>query len=372
MPRTADVAIIGGGAIGCSIAYYLAKRGIRCAVFEQRRFASGASGATAGVVGPLWHLPTGSKETLDLGLLSLEMFPALAAELLDAGVDPEFQQKGVMKVAITGEEAEILKRDLVWQAELGLGAHWLERDEVLEREPEINPDVLGGVFSPKEGHVRGEVFVNALVHAASRMGAAFYEGVEAFGLVTEGQRVRGVRTSLDVFHAGHTVIAAGPWTGIAGRWIPYSLPVRPVKGQRILLRKPGFLPKCPVHAFRGYVLPQADGNVLVAATRHEMEFDQEITADGLGQMLAAAAYTFPTLRDARFVEARAGVRPGSPDDIPILGPVPGWDGLSIASGHDATGIMLSPGTGALMADYIASGDARPLKAFSLERFGLRP
>ena len=369
MPKTTDVAIVGGGVIGCSIAYHLAKQGIKSTVFEQRRFGSGASGATAGVVGPLWHISPSDEATFALGLKSLDMFPHLAAELSEAGIDPELRQYGILWMALTPEEVQSLERNLAWQGELGLGVSWLERDEILQREPHINPKVLGGVFSPREGHVRGQSLVDSLVHASTQLGATFLEGVEVFGLQTKDRRVTGVRTANDTYYAGQTVLAAGPWTGIAGRWIPAPrLPVRPVKGQRILLRKTGFLPRCPVRCTEGYVIPQADGNVLVAATRGEGEFDQEITADGLDQMIAAAVLGFPVLKDARFVEAQAGVRPGSPDDVPIIGPVPGWDGMSIASGHDAVGVMLSPGTGALMADYISTGDATPLEPFSLSRF----
>lgn len=178
----------------------------------------------------------------------------------------------------------------------------------------------------------------------------------------------GVSTVNKTFYADHTVLAAGPWTGIAGRWLPERPPVRPVKGRRIVLRKLGFLPQCPVNNFEGYVIPQVDGNILVAATREEGKFDQEVTAEGVAQMIATAVASFPTLKDARIVEGRAGVRPGSPDDVPIMGPVPGWEGLSIASGHDAFGVMLSPGTGLLMAEYISTGDALPLGPFSITRF----
>ena len=120
--------------------------------------------------------------------------------------------------------------------------------------------------------------------------------------------------------------------------------MRPVKGQRVLLRRPGFLPKCPVFSLQTsrYVIPQADGNILVAATREEGKFDERTTAAGIGEMLDAAVASFPVLEDAAFVAARAGVRPGSPDGIPIMGPVPGWDGLSVASGHDHVGVHASP------------------------------
>lgn len=369
MPNTAGVVIIGGGVMGCSVDYQLAKLGVKSTVLERSHFAAGASGATAGVVAPLWHVEPQVAPLFSLGLRSLEMFPALADELADAGIDPGFRQNGVLKLAFSMAEQDELRRNLAWQGELGLGVGWLSADDVVAREPEVNPEVMGGVFSPREGHIQGQRYVESLVHAASRLGATFREGVDVTGLEVEGQTVTGVRTTMETYHCGQTVLAAGPWTGIAGRWLPQKLPVRPVKGQRILLRKTGFLPKCPVRNFDAYVVPQTDGNILVGATREENRFDEDTTAEGISLMVLAALANFPGLKDATFVRARAGVRPGSPDDIPIIGPVPGWDGLSIISGHDSAGIMLSLGSGELMANYLNTGQTGPLEPFSLARFG---
>ena len=137
----------------------------------------------------------------------------------------------------------------------------------------------------------------------------------------------------------------------------------------MLLRKPGLLPRHTVHNFHGYVVPWADGNVLVAATRIEGRFDEQVTAAGVAELIASARLSYPGLADAVFVEARAGVRPATPDGMPVLGPVPGIEGLSIAAGHDAVGVMLSPATAELVAQYILDGNADPLRPFSLERFG---
>jgi glycine oxidase len=367
--KNTDVVIVGGGVIGCSIAYQLAKQGVRATVLERGRFGSGASGATAGVIGPLWHLDPAHKAVFGLGMRSLDLFPQLASELAEAGVDPEFQHRGILKVAFAPKEVDELKQNLTWQGELGLGVRWLDAPEIRELEPEMDDGVLGGVFSPREGCINGQRLVDALVHAATLLGAMFLEETEVTGLEISGQSVVGVRTLTGYYECGHTVLAAGPWTGIAGRWLPQALPISPVKGQRILLRKPGFLPKCPVRSFEGYVVPQANGSLLVAATREEGAFDVRITANAIRQLVATAIGLFPALEDASFVGARAGVRPGSPDGIPIMGPVPGWDGVSVACGHDHAGVMLSPGSAELVARYILDGDPRPLEAFSISRFG---
>ena len=366
--KSTDVIIVGGGVIGCSIAYQLAKQGIKTTVLERGQFGSGASGATAGVIGPLWHLDPTHKAVFDLGMRSLELFPQLSNELAEAGVDPEFQHRGILKVAFAPAQVDELKQNLTWQGEMGLGVRWLEAPEIRELEPEVGDGLLGGVFSPGEGCINGQRLVDALVHAATGLGAVFLEQTEVTGLEISGNRVVGVRTLTGSYQCGHTVLAAGPWTGVPERWLPHYLPVSPVKGQRILLRKPGFLPRCPVRSFEGYVVPQADGSLLVAATREEGVFDVRITANAIRQLVATAIALFPSLEEATFLGARAGVRPGSPDGIPIMGPLPGWEGVSIACGHDHVGVMLSPGSAELVARYILTGDHRPLEPFSISRF----
>ena len=142
MARTADVVIIGGGVIGCSIAYELAKRGVGCVVLEKERIGWAASGATAGIIGPLWYVDRAIGPYFKLGMRSLEMFPTLAAELKDAGVDPEFRQAGILKPALTEELYSTLHENLPWQQGLGLGVEWLSREAILDREPELTPAVL--------------------------------------------------------------------------------------------------------------------------------------------------------------------------------------------------------------------------------------
>lgn len=367
MPGTADVVIVGGGVIGCSLAYWLAKAGVKTLVLERSRFGSGASAATAGVIGPLWHIDHTHSEFFDLGLRSLELYPALAAELTEAGVDPEFRQRGVLKLAFTPEQADELRVNLSWQGEQGLGVRWLDPPEVVDLQPGVADGLLGGVYSPKEACVRGQRLVDALVHAATNLGAVFLEETEVTGLEFSGNKVVGVSTLTGSYRSAHTVLAAGPWTGVPGRWLPDDLPVIPVKGQRILLRKPGFLAKCPVRSFEGYVVPQADGTQLVASTREEGVFDVRPTAEGVRYLISTAIAIFPELQDASFVEARAGVRPGWPDGLPMMGPIPEWEGLSITSGHDSVGVMLAPGSAELMADYLITGDPEPLAPFSISR-----
>ena len=373
MPESVEVAIIGGGVMGCAIAWQLAKRGVSCALVEKNEFGAGASGATAGVVGPLWHLDPEDHAMFGLGMHSLELFPQWAAELAEAGVNPEFQQSGVLRLAFTEDEVNELRSYYRWQDLLGLGVQWLDGDEVRQREPGASPQVLAALFSPREGCVRGQRFCDALAHAAGRLGAWLYARTEVTALKYDGDRITGVDTTVGPISAALVVLAAGPGSGIGGRWTapggPLDLPVRGVKGQRILLRQPGFMPRTPVRNSAVYVVPRLDGNILVASTREEGRTDDTVTAEGVATLIAGAVASFPGLADAAFVSGRAGVRPATPDGLPIIGPVPGVDGLTIATGHDAVGMMLSPGTAELMVQYLLDGVSEPLQPFRPDRFG---
>ena len=372
MPEAVDVVIIGGGVMGCAIAWQLAKKGVSCALVERGAFGGGASGATAGVVGPLWHLNPEDPDLFRLGMRSLELFPAWASELAEAGVNPEFQQTGVLRLALSDNEFDELIGFHQWQSQLGLGVEWLERDDVLRREPGVNPEVRAAIFSPQEGCVRGQRLCDSLAHAAGRLGANLYEGVEVTGLSHNGDRITGVETTAGEISAGQVVLAAGPWSGIGGRWTapggPLDLPVRGVKGQRMLLRRPGFMPLSPVRNSAVYVVPRLDGNILVASTREEGRSDETVTAGGIATLVSGALGSFPSLGDAAFVSARAGVRPATPDGRPIIGPAPRVEGLTIATGHDAVGIMLSPGTAELATQYLLDSNDASLAAFSPARF----
>ncbi len=372
MDDSVDVAIIGGGVMGCAIAWQLAERGVSCALVEKGEFGRGASGATAGVVGPLWHLDPQDRYLFRLGMRSLELFPQWASSLTEMGVNPEFQQNGVLRLAFSEDEVEELRGFHRWQSELRMDVQWLNGAEIREREPHSSTQALAAIFSPEEGCIRGQRFCDALAHAAGRLGARLYERTEVTAITHEGDRVTGIVTTAGHIAAGQVVLAAGPGSGIGGRWAasggPLDLPVRGVKGQRILLRRPGFMPGTPVRNSSVYVVPRLDGNMLVASTREEGRTDETVTAEGVTTLISGAVMSFPMLADAAFVGGRAGVRPATPDGRPIIGPVPGVEGLTVATGHDAVGIILSPGTAELVVSWLLDGAAEPLESFRADRF----
>ena len=380
MPSPVDLAIIGGGVIGCAIAWRLAQSGASIALIERGRFGNGASGATAGIIAPLWHIPPDNPPLFQMGLRSLQLFPQWAAELADAGINPEFQQTGILRIALTQPDADDLAQSFQWQSQLNLGVQWLKPDDLRQREPQANPEAIAAVYSPQEGCIRGQRLTHALAHAAAQNGATLYENLPATGLRRAKNRITAIETPNGPIPAGQVILAAGPWSGPAGPWnppadplsggpaAPLNLPVRGVKGQRILLRLPGFLPQSATHNFTGYIAPRLDGNILVASTREEGQFNQTTTAEAIAHLIAVAARAYPNLTQASFIAARAGIRPATPDNQPIIGPHPIIENLTIATGHDAIGIMLSPATAELTAQYILDRNPTPLKPFTPARF----
>ena len=394
MPPPVDLAIIGGGVIGCAIAWRLAQSGASIALIERGRFGNGASGATAGIIAPLWHIPPDNPPLFQMGIRSLDLFPQWAAELADAGINPEFQQTGVLRIALTQPDADDLAQSFQWQSQLNLGVQWLKPDDIRQREPQANPEAIAAVYSPQEGCIRGQRLTRALAHAAAQNGATLYENLPATGLRRAQNRITAIETPIGPIPAGQVILAAGPWSGPAGPWsgpdpvgpwnapnapgidspagpwnaAPLNLPVRGVKGQRILLRLPGFLPQSATHNFTGYIAPRLDGNILVASTREEGQFNQTTTAGAIAHLIALATRAYPNLTQASFIAARAGIRPATPDNQPIIGPHPIIENLTIATGHDAIGIMLSPATAELTAQYILDRNPTPLKPFTPARF----
>ena len=372
MPPPVDLAIIGGGVIGCAIAWRLAQSGASIALIERGRFGNGASGATAGIIAPLWHIPPDNPPLFQMGIRSLDLFPQWAAELADAGINPEFQQTGILRIALTQPDADDLAQSFQWQSQLNLGVQWLKPDDLRQREPQANPEAIAAVYSPQEGCIRGQRLTHALAHAAAQNGATLYENLPATGLRRAKNRITAIETPNGPIPTGQVILAAGPWSGPAGPWnapnAPINLPVRGVKGQRILLRLPGFLPQSATHNFTGYIAPRLDGNILVASTREEGQFNQTTTAGAIAHLIAVAARAYPNLTQASFIAARAGIRPATPDNQPIIGPHPNIENLTIATGHDAIGIMLSPATAELTAQYILDRNPNPLKPFTPARF----
>jgi glycine oxidase len=366
----ATVAIAGAGIIGCAIAYELSRRGIDCVVLDSRRVGMAATNAAAGILAPLAEFRR-PDALVGLGIESLRRYPAWVGRLREdvPDIDVEFMLNGVLRVAFDGEELAGLRAGVRAARETGLELVELDAALVHEVEPRLSPRVVGGVLCPEEGQVSNQLFTLALSRAAQKRGARVVEGAPVLGFTTRSGRVASVRTPAGEFACDHVVLAAGPWTRPIARKLRADVPVHPVRGQMLAYGRMVTPVHRPVWGARGYVLPRANGLVFAGATVEEVGFRFRTTKRGLQQVRHGAFELVPQLRHAREHFSWAGLRPGSPDGLPMLGALPGWENVTVATGHFRNGILLAPVTGELIAQTIADGRApAALAPFDPARF----
>ena len=368
MASNNHVVIVGGGVIGCSIAYHLAGSGVRVTLVERGKLGGGASHVAAGMVAALSEGFT-EGEPLKLALeshaLLREMLPQLQKE---SGIDVEYMCPGILHLALTQEDEKDLSTRLKWQEPLNMGVRWLDSQETHRMEPALGESVRGSLFSPQEGHLNSRRLVRAFAQGAAKRGATLLQDTEVKSLLCNQSRVIGVRLTSGDLEADWVVMASGAWTSQYSDWLGIDIPVRPVKGQILAVR---ILPS-PISAIvwhgLSYLVPKADGSIVMGTTREEVGFSDKATIQGIAGILSSAIDLVPAVAGAELHRVWAGLRPSSPDDIPILGPVDGWDGVLMAVGHYRSGILLSAATGKRITDYIVRGEETALLPFGLSRF----
>jgi glycine oxidase len=354
-----DAVVVGGGAIGLCCAWSIARRGGRVVVLERDAPPAGATRVAAGMLAPVGELAFGEPELLRMTLAAAERYPAFVAELEAAsGVDCGFSQQGALHVALDRDEAAELRRIHELQRSLGLGAEWLAPRPCRELEPGLTPSFSGGVLAPGEGAIDPRRMTAALLAVLEAEGVEVRTGVEVREAVMEGGRLSGVRTgSGEELRAGSVVLAAGAWSGVAD-WLPQDArpPVRPVKGQILELQALDGEAPCEriVASERIYLVPRPDGRLIVGATVEERGFDTAVTAGGVHELLREAYRLLPDVAEMELVEAMAGLRPGTPDNLPLVAPG-SLEGLVLACGHYRNGILLAPLAGDTVAELIAGG-----------------
>jgi glycine oxidase len=346
--KTADVVVVGAGVIGLACAWRAAQRGLSVIVLEKRTPAAGATGVAAGMLAPVGELTFGEQRLLELTLAAADRFPAFVSELEElTGVAVGYRRCGALHVALDRDEAEELRRSHELQRSLDLEAEWLSPARCREIEPGLAPANAGGVFAAHEGAVDPRALCAALLGALDREGAEVRSGAGVAEALIEGKRIRGVRTQAgEEVLAPNVVLASGAWAGSAD-WLPVDArpEVRPVKGQILTLRGPAEDPVCEriVASERVYVVPRGDGRVAVGATVEERGFDTTVTAGGVHELLREAYRLLPEIAELELVEAVAGLRPGTPDNLPLVGDGE-LEGLVLATGHFRNGILLAPTT----------------------------
>jgi len=352
-----DAVVVGGGVVGLCCAWRIAGRGGRVVVVDRAEPPAGATRVAAGMLAPVGELAFGEPELLRLTLAAAEAYPGFVAELEAAtGLGTGYVRHGALHVALDRDEAAELRRVHELQRSLGLGAEWLPPRRCRELEPGLTPSFNGGVHAPEEGAIDPRRLVAALLGALGREGVEVRTGVEVGKAVFDGERLAGVRTARgEELRAGAVVLAAGAWSG-AAEWLPESArpPVRPVKGQILELRSPDGAAPCEriVASERVYLVPRPDGRLIVGATTEERGFDETVTAGGVHELLREAYRLLPDVAEMELVEAMAGLRPGTPDNLPLVGPG-ALDGLLLACGHHRNGILLAPLAGERIAAELA-------------------
>ena len=364
MPTSPEVIIVGGGVIGCSIAFHLAKTGVKALVLERDRWGAGASYAASGGLGV-----TDEPHPYDrMERESLNLFHDLAEELYElCGVDVELVKSGELDLALTEDAVRQLQGEVSRSIELGGTACWLDTREVHEMEPDITPTALGALYRPENCRINNQRVTEAFVRAATRLGAEIRQGTEVVGLTHKAQKVTGVSLHGEELPADRVVIAAGAWTGLVGRSAGIDAPVRPVRGQNLNLQPTTSGIRTIIHGSDGVLVPRNDGSVMAGVTVEEAAFDDRVTTGGIRSIMNMVTAAVPALDDATLNWAVSGLRPGSPDEMPLLGTVSSMDRLILASGHYTSGILLCPITGLLIANLITGGDTELLDAFSPDR-----
>lgn len=361
-----DVLIVGAGVIGCALARELAGRGLRVAVLDQARAGEEASAAAAGLLSPQSDNRVAGP-LFDLGLESLRLYPEWARALEEeTGQSVGYRRIGILRLAFDETEVELL-RGFLWQRERGLSLEIRDARQLSERfGAGTAPEARGGVFFPEEGVVDPRPLTRALAAGARLRGAAIREGTKARRFWIEGSRCFGVETEEQLVPAGCVVDAAGAWAAFDSG-LPFPVPVEPIRGQMVELNLGGLEPPTVLHSEKAYLVPQGRGRVLVGSTLERVGFQKEVTAGALGELTREAARLLPAVAAARFVTAWAGLRPGTPDGLPMLGSC-GIEGLVFATGHYRNGILLAPVTARLVADGVTSGAAETPGPFAPERF----
>jgi glycine oxidase len=364
-----DVLIIGAGIIGCSIAYELSTRGVRCTVLDGRRLGMAATNAAAGVLSPLAEFERPGT-LVRLGLRSLRLYPTWVERLREDApdIDVEFATNGVLRVAFSEEELATYRAGLRFRDELGVELLDLDQHLVREVEPRLSERVIGGVLSPEEGQVSNQLFTLALSRGAKKRNARFVEFAPIERFMRRSQRVTGVRTPQGVFEANQVVLCAGAWTKPIAKKLGANIPTLPVRGQMLALGGMVRPIGRPVWGKRGYVLPRANGLVFAGATVEQAGFRIRTTLAGLASVRRGAFELVPQLRQAKEHFTWAGLRPGSPDGLPMLGRLPGWENVTVATGHFRNGILLAPLTGELIGNALVGGAWQPLGEFDPGRF----
>jgi glycine oxidase len=360
-----DVISVGGGLIGGSIAFELASEKLRVAVLDRQEPGREASWAAAGMLSPGPDSPE-SSALVPLGIESLRLYPEFIAAIEQAsGKSTDFTRNGTFEV-FRGPEAENARNKMV--AELhhaGLAAAAMSPNQARKHEPSLGSEARAIAWLPEEATVDPRLLVEAVLAAATQRGAEICANCAVESLLYEGGTCTGVMAGGQKVTAKHVVIAAGSFCGMIAdptheanshRQPPLRryAPVHPIRGQMLALRSTTVHLEKVLRSQHGYLVPRRDGRIIAGSTLEDAGFAKQVTPQGVRQILDAALELAPALADAKIVEEWSGLRPGTPDLLPIIGPTD-IAGLWLATGHYRNGILLAPATAKIIRDWMVNG-----------------
>ena len=352
-----DVAIVGGGLIGCSIAFELSKENLRVIVLDRQQPGLEASWAAAGMLSPAPHSPQ-DVTLVPLAKESLRLYPEFVREIEECSATRVgYAQKSAFHIFFgSNGEAE---RDIMISENkrLGLNCESASVSDALKSEKALTSEMSAAALLSNEGSVEPRLLMEAILIANRNRGVEIRSDFNATSLVVDRGRCTGIRGNGGVIAAKQVVMAAGCFSGSIiseTKGFPGGLPVRPVRGQMVALSAPSVALHRVLRSHRGYLVPRADGRIVAGSTLEEAGFEKRVTAEGIRHILDSAIELCPGLRKAEVLETWCGLRPGTPDNLPILGPTE-CEGLIAATGHYRNGILLAPITARLVREWIVQG-----------------
>ena len=352
MARTPDVLVVGGGIVGAAIAWRLTKAGATVTLLEKGAIGREASWAAGGMLTPV-HLAEYPPALADACSASLALYEPLVREIAPlTSVDPEYRVNGLL-LLVNDDAGEEAARTLeAWKRERGQPVEPLTRDQAIAIEPRLTRNLRRALRLPDIAQVRNNRMAVALCEAAAKKGAEIRTDTPVTGFLRVPGRVNGVKTPRGDVYAGTTVLAAGAWSADLLRPVGLDLQVRPIKGQMLLAGAPPDFCRHMILDGESYLIPRADGRILIGSSLEDVGFDKSVTIDTMGDLAARGARLMPDLGKLPMVTSWAGLRPATPDRLPYIGKAP-VEGLLIATGHYRNGILLAPITAEIIADLLA-------------------
>lgn len=347
----ADIVLIGGGAIGLSIAYELATHGASVRVLDQSQLGQESSWAGAGMITP--GNPAGAKSPdTRLRAESFVLWPDWAARLREeSGIDTGFARCGGIELSPDRSASEIAAVAAKFQSE-GVRAELVGPRELQKLEPHLNPELGDAVHLPDYCQVRNPRLLKALLGACLARGVQLSPGSQVIGIERDGQQVTSVRTPTETISAEQFVVCTGAWSQSVLAQVGGSIQVAPVRGQIVLLDALPLPTRRIIEVGSRYIVPRADGRLLIGSTEEHVGFEKRNTADAVAELIRFGCELIPSLKSARFERCWSGLRPGSPSGLPYLGRVSSTDNLFVAAGHFRAGLMLSPITAVVMTQLL--------------------